>query len=102
MTTIEGLGSGASHPVQQAWIAEQVTQCGFCEPGFIMAVAALVDGRPDGARRHRRALPNICRCGAYPRIVKAIDARACKPERQNSQLGSPLAKLDSSIGAVTI
>ena len=73
VTTIEGLGG--VHPVQQAWITEQVTQCGFCEPGFIMAIAALVDsGRPLG-EAEVDAIPNLCRCGAYPRIRKAI-ARA--------------------------
>ena len=75
VTTIEGLGG--VHPVQQAWIAEQVTQCGFCEPGFIMAIAALVDsGRPLG-EAEVDAIPNLCRCGAYPRIRKAI-ARAIR------------------------
>ena len=74
MTTIEGLGG--HHPVQQAWIAEQVSQCGFCEPGFIMAVAALVDsGRAIGPGEID-ALPNLCRCGAYPRIRKAIERTA--------------------------
>jgi isoquinoline 1-oxidoreductase alpha subunit len=71
VTTIEGLGAGASHPVQQAWLAEQVTQCGFCEPGFIMAIAAMIDSGKTG-EADIAALPNICRCGAYPRIVKAI------------------------------
>ena len=75
VTTIEGLAG--HHPVQQAWIAEQVTQCGFCEPGFIMAIAALVEsGRPLGVTEID-ALPNLCRCGAYPRIRKAI-ARAAR------------------------
>ncbi len=74
ITTIEGLGG--NHPVQRAWIAEQVTQCGFCEPGFIMAIAALVDsGRAIGAGEID-SLPNLCRCGAYPRIRKAIERAA--------------------------
>ena len=74
VTTIEGLGG--RHPVQQAWVAEQATQCGFCEPGFIMATAALVDsGRPIGAGEID-SLPNVCRCGAYPRIRKAIERAA--------------------------
>jgi isoquinoline 1-oxidoreductase subunit alpha len=74
VTTIEGLEG--RHPVQQAWIAEQVTQCGFCEPGFIMAIAALVDsGRPVGAAEID-ALPNLCRCGAFPRVRKAIERAA--------------------------
>lgn len=73
VTTIEGLGG--QHPVQQAWIAEQVTMCGFCEPGFIMAIAALVDAGGAVGDAEMDALPNLCRCGAYPRIRRAI-ARA--------------------------
>jgi len=74
VTTIEGLSANGSHPVQQAWIAEQVTMCGYCEPGFIMAIAAMLEaGAP--SEEQIASLPNICRCGAYPRIRKAI-ARA--------------------------
>ena len=72
VTTIEGLSSGRSHPVQQAWLAEQVTMCGYCEPGFIMAIAALLETSPSPTDEEIAALPNICRCGAYPRIRKAI------------------------------
>jgi len=75
VTTIEGLSGDRSHPVQQAWLAEQVTMCGYCEPGFIMAIAALIDASPSPSDEQVAALPNICRCGAYPRIKKAI-ARA--------------------------
>jgi len=75
VTTIEGLGGG--HPVQQAWIAEQVTMCGYCEPGFIMAIAAMLDSKPSPSNDDVAALPNICRCGAYPRIRRAI-ARAAQ------------------------
>ena len=75
VTTIEGLSTNGSHPVQQAWLAEQVTMCGFCEPGFIMVIAALFDANPHPTDEQVNALPNICRCGAYPRIRKAI-ARA--------------------------
>jgi isoquinoline 1-oxidoreductase alpha subunit len=75
VTTIEGLGG--SHPVQQAWLAEQVTMCGYCEPGFIMAIAALLEASPSPSEEQIVALPNICRCGAYPRIRKAI-ARAAQ------------------------
>ena len=74
VTTIEGLGG--THPVQQAWLAEQVTMCGYCEPGFIMAIAALLDSRPTPSDEQIAALPNICRCGAYPRIRKAITRAA--------------------------
>jgi len=75
VTTIEGLSSDHSHPVQQAWLAEQATMCGYCEPGFIMAIAALLQASPSPSEEQIAALPNICRCGAYPRIRKAI-ARA--------------------------
>jgi isoquinoline 1-oxidoreductase subunit alpha len=77
VTTIEGLSADRSHPVQQAWLAEQVTMCGYCEPGFIMAIAALLKANPSPSAEAVAALPNICRCGAYPRIRQAI-ARAAK------------------------
>ena len=72
VTTIEGLSAGRSHPVQQAWASEQVTQCGRCDPGYIMALAALVATNPRPAQADLDALPNRCRCGAGPRIVKAV------------------------------
>jgi isoquinoline 1-oxidoreductase alpha subunit len=77
VTTIEGLSPDRSHPVQQAWLAEQVTMCGYCEPGFIMAIAALLQSSPSPSDEQIASLPNICRCGAYPRIRKAI-ARAAQ------------------------
>src|SRR3954467_7642887 len=72
ITTIEGLSPGGMHPVQQAWLAEQGTMCGYCEPGVIMAIAALLQANPSPSDEQIAALPNICRCGAYPRILKAI------------------------------
>jgi isoquinoline 1-oxidoreductase alpha subunit len=82
VTTIEGLGG--AHPVQQAWLAEQVTMCGYCEPGFIMAIAAMLDANPAPSTEQIAALPNICRCGAYPRIRQAIAraAASAKPVPQ--------------------
>ena len=79
VTTIEGLAPGGSHPVQRAWLAEQVTMCGYCEPGFIMAIAALLRANPSPTDEQIAALPNICRCGAYPRIRKAIRRAAQTP-----------------------
>jgi len=74
ITTIEGISEDNSHPVQQAWIAEQVPQCGYCQSGQIMAAAALLKKVPiptdkdiDSAMQG-----HICRCGTYPRIRKAI------------------------------
>src|SRR5688572_31284416 len=75
IVTIEGLSSGRAHPVQQAWAAEQVSQCGYCDPGMILAIAALLKANPRPSEAEIAALPNICRCGAGPRIRKAI-ARA--------------------------
>src|SRR5438105_14910357 len=72
VTTVEGLSPDRSHPVQQAWLAEQVTMCGYCEPGFIMAIAALLQSAPSPSDEQVAALPNVCRCGAYTRIRKAI------------------------------
>jgi isoquinoline 1-oxidoreductase alpha subunit len=78
VTTIEGLGSpGQLHPVQQAWVDEQVPQCGYCQPGMIMAVAAFLgdNPQPDDAAIDR-SITNICRCGTYPRIRRAIHRAA--------------------------
>ncbi len=77
ITTIEGLSSDRSHPVQQAWIAEDVPQCGYCQPGMIMAVAALLtrNPRPSDAEIDA-AVTNICRCGTYQRIRRAIHRAA--------------------------
>ena len=77
VTTIEGLGG--AHPVQQAWLAEQATMCGYCEPGFIMAITALLQASPSPSDEQIAALPNLCRCGAYPRILKAIARAAAAP-----------------------
>ena len=86
VTTIEGLGGG--HPVQQAWLAEQVTMCGACEPGFIMAIAALLDANPDPDAAAIDALPNLCRCGAYPRIRRAV-ARAAQSLAKKAEQTEP-------------
>lgn len=77
VTTIEGLSDDRSHAVQQAWIAEQVPQCGYCQSGMIMAVAALLktNPRPSDAEIDG-SITNLCRCGTYPRIRKAIHRAA--------------------------
>lgn len=73
ITTIEGLSPDRSHPVQKAWIAQQVPQCGYCQSGMIMAVSALVASTPKPTRQElREAITNICRCGTYPRIERAV------------------------------
>jgi isoquinoline 1-oxidoreductase alpha subunit len=72
VTTIEGLSAHHSHPIQQAWAIEQVTQCGRCDPGYLMALAALLATNPHPGPADLDALPNRCRCGAGPRIVRAV------------------------------
>jgi isoquinoline 1-oxidoreductase alpha subunit len=72
VTTIEGLKG--SHPVQRAWVEEQVPQCGYCQPGFIMAVSALLARNPSPSRAEVLSeVTNLCRCGTYLRILRAID-----------------------------
>jgi isoquinoline 1-oxidoreductase alpha subunit len=73
VTTIESLSGDRSHPVQQAWVAESVPQCGYCQSGLVMAAAALVDRNPAPTDEEiDAAITNICRCGTYPRIREAI------------------------------
>jgi len=75
VTTIEGLGG--SHPVQQAWIAAQAPQCGYCQSGMIMAAVALLKAHPAPSDAEiDRGITNLCRCGTYPRIRRAIHAAA--------------------------
>ncbi len=78
VTTIEGLSPDASHPLQKAWIAEQVPQCGYCQSGQIMQAATLLEQRPNPSRAEIVAHMNgnICRCGTYTRIIAAIERAA--------------------------
>src|SRR5262249_4141516 len=73
VTTIEGLSPDGSHPVQRAWIAEQVPQCGYCQAGQIMAAACLLAAKPQpsDADIDDAMSANLCRCGTYPRIRRA-------------------------------
>ena len=75
VTTIEGLSPDRSHPVQKAWLAERVPQCGYCQSGQIMSAVALLaeTARPTRAQIVEHMSANICRCGTYPRIVRAIE-----------------------------
>jgi aerobic-type carbon monoxide dehydrogenase small subunit (CoxS/CutS family) len=80
ITTIEGLHPEGQHPLQQAWVAAQVPQCGFCQSGQIMSAAALLaeNRRPSDADIDAAMAGNICRCGTYPRIRAAIHDAAAK------------------------
>jgi isoquinoline 1-oxidoreductase subunit alpha len=77
ITTIEGLSADGSHPVQRAWIAEEVPQCGYCQSGQVMAAAALLAARPHPNDADiDAAMTNICRCGTYQRIRRAVHRAA--------------------------
>jgi isoquinoline 1-oxidoreductase alpha subunit len=77
VVTIEGLAAGRLHAVQQAWIEQQVPQCGYCQPGFIMAAAALLEAKPAPTDSDiDEALTNICRCGTYSAIRRAVHRAA--------------------------
>ena len=78
ITTIEGLSDTGEHPLQKAWIAEQVPQCGYCQSGQIMKAAELLDIVPDPSREEivDHMSTNLCRCGTYNRIFKAVERAA--------------------------
>jgi isoquinoline 1-oxidoreductase subunit alpha len=77
VTTIEGLSKDRSHPVQQALIAANVPQCGYCIPGIVMAASVLLrSNRNPSEEDIKGAIPNICRCGIYPRLIGAIGEAA--------------------------
>jgi isoquinoline 1-oxidoreductase subunit alpha len=78
ITTIEGLSPNGTHPLQKAWVAEQVPQCGYCQSGQIMQAAALLKDKPKPTRDEivKHMDGNLCRCGTYNKIVKAIERAA--------------------------
>ena len=83
VTTIEGIGSAdALHPLQRAFVAEDAVQCGYCTPGQILAAVALLarEPRPDEAAIRRGMSGNLCRCGTYPKIVRAVQRAAAEME----------------------
>lgn len=85
ITTLEGLSESTEklHPIQQAWIEEQVPQCGYCQSGFMMAAAKLLKENPTPSDDDiKNGITNICRCGTHPRIIKAIK-RAAEINNQN-------------------
>ena len=100
VTTIEGLSRDRSHPVQQAMVAEQAIQCGFCTPGIVMAAAALLadNPAPDEAAI-RAAIPNICRCGVYPRLIRAVERAGRVARRQERVTAAPPPGIDAADAA---
>lgn len=87
ITTIEGISTDLSHPLQQAWIAEQVPQCGYCQSGQIMAAIALLKEKPQPTDEDidKAMQGNLCRCGTYPRIRKAIRRAAAMMQGQPAE-----------------
>ncbi len=89
VTTIEGLSRDRSHPVQAAFLAAQVVQCGYCVPGFVMAAAALLrQNRNPSEAEIAQALDHLCRCGIYPRLIDAV-RRAAAAQRGDTTLEPP-------------
>lgn len=86
VTTIEGLSPDGNHPLQRAWLENNVAQCGYCQAGMIMAAAALLKTRPNPTDEDIDAyMTNLCRCGTYPRVRKAIhDAANMAPNPQET------------------
>lgn len=77
ITTIEGLSEDASHPVQQAWVEIDTPQCGYCQPGMIMAASALLSENPNPSDDDiNQRITNICRCGTLPRVREGIHRAA--------------------------
>ncbi|MBB5711848.1 (2Fe-2S)-binding protein [Sphingomonas xinjiangensis] len=85
VTTIEGLGQGGLHPVQELWLKHQVPQCGYCQSGMIMAAAALLSENPNPSDEDIMArMTNICRCGTYSRVRAALEEA-----RGGNRMGAP-------------
>ena len=100
VTTIEGLSRDRSHPVQQALVAEQAIQCGFCTPGIAIAAAALLrtNANPSEAEI-KAAIPNLCRCGVYPRLVRAIQRAGRVARRVETLSAAPPPGISTSDAA---
>ncbi|WP_271079614.1 (2Fe-2S)-binding protein [Aurantiacibacter sp. MUD61] len=100
ITTIEGLSRDRSHPVQQALVAEQAIQCGFCTPGIVMAAASLLRRNPDPSEADiREAIPNLCRCGVYPRLITAVQRAGRVTRRRETISAAPAPGIDPADAA---
>ena len=100
VTTIEALSPDRSHPVQQAWVAESVPQCGYCQSGMIMAAAALIEVTPAPTDAEiDAAITNICRCGTYPRIREAVRRAARIRNGQERADAAPAPRIDPADAA---
>lgn len=100
VTTIEALSRDRSHPVQQAWVAQSVPQCGYCQSGMVMAAAALVNAKPDPSDEEiDAAITNICRCGTYPRIREAVRLAGRIKAGQEQVAAAPASGVDPAEAA---
>ncbi len=103
VTTIEGLSRDRSHPVQQAMVAEQAIQCGFCTPGIAIAAAALIARNADPSEDEiKQAIPNLCRCGVYPRLVRAIQRAGRVARRVETLSAAPAPGIDAEDAAASV
>ena len=100
VTTIEGLSADRSHPVQQAFAAEQAVQCGFCTPGMVIAAAGLLaqNPKPDAAAI-MAAVPNLCRCGVYPRLIRAIERAGRIAAHEEAVIAAPAPHIQPGAAA---
>ena len=100
VTTIEGLSQDRSHPVQQALVAEQAIQCGFCTPGIAISAAALLARNADPSEDEiKAAVPNLCRCGVYPRLVRAVQRAGRVMRRLETISAAPAPGISSEDAA---
>ncbi|MEE3217262.1 MAG: (2Fe-2S)-binding protein [Pseudomonadota bacterium] len=100
ITTLEGLSRDRSHPVQQALVAEQAIQCGFCTPGIAMAASALLAKTASPSEAEiKAAIPNLCRCGVYPRLVRAIERAGRVARRAETISAAPAPGINAEDAA---
>jgi isoquinoline 1-oxidoreductase alpha subunit len=103
ITTIEGLSRDRAHPVQQAMVAQGAIQCGFCTPGIVIAAAALIQRNPAPTLEDiEGAIPNICRCGVYPRLVKAVEQAGRVAQRQERISAAPAPGISAEDAAKAV
>jgi isoquinoline 1-oxidoreductase subunit alpha len=103
VTTIEGLSRDRSHPVQQALVAEQAIQCGFCTPGIAIAAAALLERNASPSDEEiKQAIPNLCRCGVYPRLLRAVRLAARVAARRERISAAPPPGIDPEDAAAAV
>ena len=103
VTTIEGLSSDRGHPLQQAFAAENVPQCGYCIPGMLMAAAALLAHNPNPSDKDMdEAITNLCRCGIYPRLRRAIRRAAEAARGGTAIVAAPPPDITPAEAATTV